>query len=270
LHNVRYAKVRLPDRLAGIDRAAVGVLAFAGPAQRPVACAVTPFVDGDDVVITSLLAVLAKVRSIRRDPQVAILAGETQLRGNARVQLDETGEVFRARLQAQELRKYPPSRVLLRLPLHRRFLWWYSGRAIIRLNSDAAITPGSDRVTVTFFCPDGLPRIVPLPRSPSLDGPVIDLRAAGAGRPFPDGPACLLVHEEHRRSADLRQLRLSGDIRNGRLAVSRRAGSLSPARASLRGRVAELRAMAKMAEANRELLAAWRDDPAEGSGSGPR
>lgn len=245
----------------------MGVLAFVGPAHRPVACAVTPFVDGDDVVITSLLAVLAKVRSIRIDPRVAILAGEAQLRGNARVQLDETGEVFRARLQAQELRKYPPSRTLLRLPLHRRLLWWYSGRVIIRLNSDVSATPGSDRVTVTFFCSDGLPRIVPLRHAPPLDEPVIDLRAAGADRPFPDGPACLLVHEEHHRSTDLRQLRLSGDINDGRLAVSRRAGSLSPARASLRGRIAELRGMGRMAEANRPLLAALHDEPADGRGS---
>ena len=155
---------------------------------------------------------------------------------------------------------------MLRLPLHRRFLWWYSGRVIIRLKSGTAVTPGSDRVTVTHFCRDGLPRIVPLRRVPSLDGPVIDLRAAGADLPFPDGPACLLVHEEYRRSADLRQLRLSGDIRNSQLVVSRRTGSLSPAPAGLRRRIAELREMAKMAEANRPLLAGWRNNPTEGSG----
>jgi hypothetical protein len=260
---MRYANAPVPGRLAAVDRTAVGVLAFTGSAQRPVACAVTPFVDGDDAVVTSVLALLRKVGSIRRNPSVALLAGEVQLRGNARVQLDEAGVVFRARLQAQELRKYPPSRMLLRLPFHRRLFWWYAGRAIIRVNSGITVTPGSDRVTVTYFSGDGLPLIVPLQRVPPLDGPTVDLRGVSADGSFPDGPACLLVHEEYRRCADLRQLRLSGDISDNQFVVSRRVGSLRPAQASLRKRLSELRAMAAMATANRALIAAWRDGRSE-------
>jgi hypothetical protein len=260
---VRYVMSPVPERLSGIDGAAVGVLAFTGLARRPVACAVTPLVDGDDVVVTSVLALLRKAGSIRRDPRVAILAGELQLRGSARVQLDEKGEVFRARLRAQEFRKYPPSRTLLRLPFHRRWLWWYAGRVLIRLNSGTAATPGSDRITVTYFGPDGLPRIVPLPRVPRLDSPAIDLSAVGVDGLFPDGPACLLVHEEYRRGADLRQLRLSGDIKNNEFVVSRSAGSLRGTPPSLRRRLAELRGMARMAQANRALIAVWRDNRSE-------
>jgi hypothetical protein len=257
---MRYAKGATARRLSGVDRAAIGVLAFVRPGGRPIACAVTPLVDGDDAVVTSVLALLRKVESIRRDPRVALLAGEAQLRGNARVQLDEKGGVFRARLQAQELRKYPPSRTLLHLPLHRRFLWWYAGRAIIRLNADITVTPGSDRVTVTYIGRDGLPRIVPLPGTPHLDRPVIDLGAVSADSPWPDGPACLLVHEEYRRYADLRQLRLSGDIKDSQFVVRTSAGSLGPAPAGLRRHIAELRGMSKLAVANRALIAAWRDD----------
>jgi hypothetical protein len=262
LYNVRYATERGVDRLAAVDEAAVGVLAFVGPAGRPVACPVTPFVDGGDAVITSVLAFLGKVGAIRRDPRVALLAGGVQLRGNARVQLDETGTVFRARFQAQELRKYPPSRLLLRLPFHRRFLWWYAGRAIIRLDSGIESTPGSDRITLTHLDGDGLPRIVPLNRLPRADEPLIDLRAAGVDDPPPDGPACLLVHDEFRRFRDLRQLRLTGDITNGQLVIRRRAGSLSPSPRGLRTQISGLRAMSKAAGANRALLAVWRDPQA--------
>jgi hypothetical protein len=256
---VRYVKQPAADRLAAVDGAAVGVLAFVGPARRPVACTVTPFVDGGDAVITSVLALLGKVEAIRRDPRVALLAGGVQLRGNARVQLDETGTVFRARFQAQELRKYPPSRVLLRLPFYRRFLWWYAGRAIIRLNSGIDVTPGSDRITLTYLDGDGLPRLVPLTRLP-VNEPLIDLRAAGVDDPPPDGPACLLVHDEYRRYRDLRQLRLSGDIAGGEFVIRRRVGSLSPSPSGLRAHISGLRAMSLTAGTNRRLLATWRDD----------
>jgi hypothetical protein len=260
LHNVRYAKEPVAGRLAAVDEAAVGVLAFVGPARRPVACPVTPFVDGDDAVITSVLAVLGKVAAIRRDPRVALLAGGAQLRGNARVELDESGTVFRARFQAQELRKYPPSRLLLRLPFHRRLLWWYAGRAIIRLNCGIDITPGSDRITLTYLDGDGLPRVVPLTRLPRADEPLIDLRAAGVDDPPPDGPACLLVHDEFRRFRDLRQLRLSGDVADGQFVIRRRAGSLSASPRGPRATISGLHAMSKAAGTNRALLASWRDD----------
>lgn len=257
-HNVRYANTSVSGHLAAVDRAPIGVLAFIGPAGRPVACPVTPFVDGEDVVVTSVLALLGKVTAIRQDPRVAILAGGVELRGNARVQLDETGDVFRSRLQRQELRKYPPSRMLLRLPFHRRFLWWYAGRAIIRLSRDVSITPGSDRVTLTHLGTDGRPRIVPLTCMPCLDGPVIDLRSVGLDEPLPSGPACLLVHDEYSRYRDLRQLRLGGDIADGRLEVRRRAGSLRPGAMSVHARLSGLRGLSNAAKANRALLAAWR------------
>jgi hypothetical protein len=155
---VRYAKQPAAGPLAAVDGAAVGVLAFVGPARRPVACPVTPFVDGEDAVITSVLALLGKVEAIRRDPRVA-------------------------------------------------------------------------------------------------------LRAAGVDDPPPDGPACLLVHDEFRRYWDLRQLRLGGDISNGQFVIRRRAGSLSPSPRGLRVQISGLRAMSRTAGTNRALLARWRDDP---------
>jgi hypothetical protein len=86
---MRYANAPVPERLAAVDRTAIGVLAFTRSARRPVACVVTPFVDGEDAVVTSVLALLRKVGSIRRNPDVAVLAGELQLRGNARARLPD-------------------------------------------------------------------------------------------------------------------------------------------------------------------------------------
>jgi hypothetical protein len=216
-------------------------------------------VDGEDAVITSVLALLGKVRAIRRDPRVALLAGGVQLRGCARVQLDEAGIQFGAGLARQEMQKYPPSRLLLRFPL-RRLLWWYSGRAIIRLTSALTPTPGDDRITLTVLAADGLPQIMPVTRVPALDEPVIDLSESGLAQSPADGPACLIVHDEYRGGSDLRQLRLSGNIAGGQLVVRRSAGSLSQAPGGIVAQLAGFRQMAAAARANRSELASWRGE----------
>ncbi|MGH3321309.1 MAG: hypothetical protein ACRDN9_14255 [Streptosporangiaceae bacterium] len=257
---------RVVDHLAPVDRATVAILAFVGSTGRPVACPVTPLVDGDDVVVSSVLALIRKVASIRRDPRVAVLAGGSQVRGLAQVELDEDGEFFHKIFRDQELRKYPPSRVLLRMPGHRRLFWWYAGRVLIRLSAPVGPTPGDDRATLTRFDLDGLPRVDPLPRLADADEATIDLGAAGLAGSVPEGRGCIVIHEEHNGGSDLRQLRLSGDIADGRFIVGRRTGSLLPARASPRDRVAGLRAMASQAKANQAMLAAWRQENTASTG----
>ena len=106
----------------------------------------------------------------------------------------------------------PACRFLLRLPGHRRFLWWYVGRAVVRLPADGVrAVPGSDRVTVTGIDHDGLVSVVPVTGDVQLDADEIALLVG-----LPDGPACLLVHEESACQSDLRQLRLQGELVSGR------------------------------------------------------
>lgn len=230
-----------------VDAALVGVLGWLDREGRPRACAVTPYRIDDDVVVTSTLALLGKVRALRRDPRAVVLAGGFEVAGRASLELDVTPASFDRWIREQELAKYPPARSLLSLPAHRRLLWWYVGRALVRLPlANATATPGPDRVTLTFVGGEG-PRIIPLPVP-------FDIEGASSGSTtevppgVPDGPACVLVHEELEDFAALLQMRLVGDVRAGAFTVTSRTGSLAPA---VPGPIAQLRELRRLAKAAR-------------------
>lgn len=120
---------------------------------------------------------------------------------------------------------------------------------------DIQTTPGSDRVTVTGIDHDGLVNIVPVAASGQLDADEIAL-----GVSLPDGPVCLLVHEESRGLSDLRQLRLEGELVSGRLFVRKRSGSLAPSRWSAITQIWGLGALGRAAKANRARIEAWKGE----------
>jgi len=255
----------LPD---AIDRAPVAVLAYRGRDGSPISVPVTPLRDGDAAVVTSTLALVAKVAAIRRDPRVALRVGPHEIRARAVVELDEDGSVFAARLRDQELRKFPPSRLLLGFPGHRRLLWWYAGRILIHLPLDgppreAGPVAVSDRITCTTIGEDGWPRIAILEM---VDAP---LRAACPGDRITlptgfgseAGVACrarILVHDEDPGMNDLRQLHLSGMLSDGGFLVDRVAGDLESAAVGSFGQVVQLRDLARSARRHRPTVARWR------------
>jgi hypothetical protein len=248
MHNMCCAKA---DAVEALDAASVGAFAFVGKDGRPRACPVTPYLYAGEAVVSSTLAFTAKVAAVRRDPRVALLAGGCLVRGRATLDVDLTSKSFDERVRRQELRKYPPSRLLLAIPGHRRLLWWYVGRASIAIPlGDCVGVPGSDRMTVTFL--DGeFPRIVPL--DPATD-------TSGDEIPVPvrhEGAACLLVHDEEPDMADLRQLTLHGVIRDGTFRAERRAGSLDPSHPGPLDQLRTLRALGHAARKNRPVLARW-------------
>lgn len=248
MHNMCCAKA---DAAAALDAAAVGVFAFAGKDGRPRACAVTPYLYAGQAVVSSTLAFTAKVAAVRRDPRVALLAGGWLVRGRAALEVDLTSTTFDERVRDQELRKYPPSRLLLAIPGHRRLLWWYVGRASIAIPiGDGAPVPGSDRVTVTIL-DGGLPRIVPLDSATDVSGDEIPVPVRH------DGAACLLVHDEEPGMADLRQLTLHGAVRDGIFRAGRRTGSLDPSHPGALDQLRTLRALGRAARGNRPVLARW-------------
>jgi hypothetical protein len=237
------------DAYQALDAATVGVFAFAGSDGRPRACAVTPYLDAGQALVTSTLAFTAKIAAVRRDPRVALLAGGCLVRGRAALDVDLTSKTFDERVRSQELRKYPPARRLLAIPGHRRLLWWYVGRASIAIPlSDCAPVPGSDRITVTLL-DAGLPRIVSLDPATDVLGDEIPVPAARTGA------ACLLVHDEDPGMADLRQLTLHGTVRDGTFRVERRSGSLVPTHPGPLDQLRSLRALGRAARKNRPVLA---------------
>jgi hypothetical protein len=245
------------EALKAVTNAAIGVFGFIGRDGRPLSCAVTPYLDGGQPVVTSTLALVGKIGAVLRDERVALLAGGAQARGRATVTVEDDGTWFDQVIRAQELRKYPPARFLLRLPGHRRLLWWYVGRAVVRLPADGLrAVPGSDRVTVTGIDHDGLVSVVPVPGDVPLDADQIPLPAG-----LPDGPACLLVHEESAGMADLRQLRLEGELVCGRLTVRRRDGTLTAAKHGPLAQLRDLAALSRAATANRPRIESWKTGP---------
>jgi len=243
--------------LAAMNDAPVGVFGFIGRSGRPVSCAVTPYLDGGQPVVTSTLALVGKIGAVLRDERVALLAGGAQARGRATVAIEDDGEWFDRVIRAQELRKYPPARFLLRLPGHRRLLWWYVGRAVVHLPADGLrAVPGSDRVTVTGIDHDGLVSVVPVTGDVQLDADEIPLPAG-----LPDGPVCLLVHEESAGLSDLRQLRLEGELVSGRLSVQRRSGTLAATHRSPLAQLRDLAALGRAATANRPRIESWKTRP---------
>src|SRR5580693_1116731 len=239
--------------LTAMEGAAVGVFGFIGRGGRPLSCAVTPYLDAGQPVVTSTLALVGKVGAVLRDDRVALLAGGVQARGRAAVAIEDDGEWFDRVIRAQELRKHPPARFLLRLPGHRRLLWWYVGRAVVRLPADGRAVPGPDRVTVTGIDHDGLVSVVPVPGDVPLDADEIPLQAG-----LPDGPACLLVHEESAGMSDLRQLRLDGELVSGRLSVQRRSGTLAATRRGPLAQLRDLAALGRAATDNRPRIESWK------------
>lgn len=247
MHNMCSAT---PDTADLVDATSVAVLAWLDRWGAPRSCAVTPYRIADEVVVTSTLALLGKVRALSRDPRAALLVGGQQVRGVATVTLDTTSRSFDTMIREQERAKYPPARALLAIPGHRRLLWWYVGRAFIRVPLEfASPAPGSDRVTATIADVDG-PRIVPLDQ---VDG--ISAAAVGAtvklGGDVPDGRVCVLVHEERDDFAELLQLTLSGTVTDGYLTVAQRTGTLEPSKAGMVAQLRQLRALGRSARQSR-------------------
>lgn len=249
------------QQLAQIDGAAVGVLGHVTGSGLPNALAVTPYVVDGTLVVTSTLALIDKAAAIRRDPRVALSAGGVSVSGTASVEVDPTSRWFDRFIRSQEIVKYPPSRSLLALPLHRRVLPWYVGRVIMRISVDAVTDqPCGDGTTVTHLDAAGRLSTANLPQPDDLAAERVDLAAA-----VPDGPALLLVHVEDAAMRDLRQLGLRGDVQRGVLHVTARRGTLTPSSTGAVDHVRQLRSLARRARANREQLTAWPTyDPSEG------
>jgi len=104
--------------LESIAAAPIGVFAYVRKDGTPNAIPVTPFVTGGKIVVTSTLAYVAKAAAVRRDPRVALLAGDVRISTTARVLVDQTPSWFNTHIRDDEIKKFPPTKQLLQLPFN--------------------------------------------------------------------------------------------------------------------------------------------------------
>lgn len=185
----------------------------------------------------------------------------------ASVTADRTGEWTWSGALDQEVRKYPPSQLLIDTAIQRREHWWYVPRWIVRLEPVGKAAPvarrGGPDDGVLFAPEQGMLGAWPVAVD-GWDDDVVDLTALDAVRPLPDrsdDPALLFTHDfaipdQERASA----LAVSGVLQGRRLHVTAREGDrqLAPPRL-----LSRLRAHARFARACREALASYDAESAD-------
>jgi hypothetical protein len=225
-----------PEGLRAIYDAPAGVLAYHGSRGQLVPVAVTPYVLGDDVYITATLAYSQKAQLIRQSPKIALLTGGVYMRADADVYADVKGDFFVKHLLEQEMRKYPPARMLRRIPFHRRLFGWFFGRAIMKLEPIAVETDaGGDAWTLVTEGEDGYPAIHPIAEADPENGDVtIPRELEGAA-----GPAVVFFHSESEDMSDLTSKAFRGEIKEGAfVAKARPTGSQAGGASGQRSRSA--------------------------------
>ncbi len=122
-------------------------LCWVDAAGRPQVTGVVTLVRGGRPAIAFTYAEEALARDLAASPQVALALSEdrstgrsfmpTLLTGRPRLVEDPEGEVFVQDLLTQELRRYPPTRLLADSPLLMREHWWYLPRLVVELEVDS-------------------------------------------------------------------------------------------------------------------------------------
>jgi hypothetical protein len=187
--------------------ATVGELAWLDPGGRPDACPATPLLLGDEPAVAFPYADLELAQRVAAAAAVALVVSDDRLTGRGwrpaaltgrpRLVEDRDGALFADRLLDQELRKYPPARVLADSVMLRREHWWYLPRLIVAV-SEAVAVPVGARPAGTgelLAVAEGADRLYVDTVSATEDGAGSLRLASLAGRPSASGPALLLGHD---------------------------------------------------------------------------
>jgi hypothetical protein len=161
---------------------------------------VVPLVHDDVPVLAFTYADEDLAREVAASPVVALSLTEPRstgtafrplvLTGSPRLVEDPSGYLFATELLDQELRRYPPSRLLADSPLLQREHWWYLPRLIVEIDVDAVTEvparedPSRDLLLVVVGA-DG-----PVVRVARIDGDPERVSLASQ-EPPPPGPAAL-------------------------------------------------------------------------------
>lgn len=264
------------DVLTSAARAARAELAWWTADGRPDAVAIVPLVLDDDVVAALPFSEAAVARQLSQVSTATLVCSDSRmaLKGwspcATRVAVDVTADLTGAWTWTgaldQEVRKHPPSRLLVDTAIQRREHWWYVPRWVVRLRPTGAAWPVARRGPddgVLFVADVDAPAACSVAvrdwsadrvRTISLDPTTADLDGVG-------GPALLFGHDfsvpDQERTS---RLALRGELDAGVVTVSGREGRLALPDTRLLRR---LRAHYRLERACRAALEAYEASPSE-------
>jgi hypothetical protein len=188
-----------------VGASSVSELCWVGDAGRPQARGVVALVRGLRPVLAFTYADELVARDVAGARHVALVLSEPRstgtafrpvvLTGRPRLVEDPSGDLFLTELVTQELRRYPPSRLLADSPLLMREHWWYLPRLVVEIDVDS-LEPSLPRVAPhdhVLVVSDGSTPVVRLAGLADRSGDRIELDVAGT--PAPPGRALIFGQE---------------------------------------------------------------------------
>lgn len=131
-----------------VQASSLGELCWVGPDGRPQVRGVVALVRDTRPAIAFTYADEEVAHQVAAGAGVALALTEPRatstaftpvvLHGTPRLAEDPSGDVYLTDLVTQELRRYPPSRLLADSPLLMREHWWYLPRLVVELDVDVA------------------------------------------------------------------------------------------------------------------------------------
>jgi hypothetical protein len=284
-HNLTYvssiayvARVEPIDATALQSAAAATVraeLGFARPDGTVDGAVVTPLTADGDVVVALPYAERALAEALTAADAVVLvlsdarltLGGWRALAATGRMQLepDPEGARFRDGLVEDELRKYPPARLLANSLMDRRENWWFMPRLICRLTALQDVRPVSARRSPerhgTLVWADAAGLRADTVEVAELGGDRRVRSLGGARLAGAADPACLVRHDCSMPDLERRSvLRERGRLESDVLRVAEREGAVAlPGPPGLLVRIRQHRALARACR--RELARAGREPP---------
>jgi hypothetical protein len=130
-----------------VSASSLGELCWVDTAGQPQARGVVALVRGERPVLAFTYADEPVAREVARAARIALAFTETRsaaqgfrpvlVTGRPRLVEDPKGDLYLEDLVVQELRRYPPSRLLADSPLLMREHWWYLPRLVVEIDVDA-------------------------------------------------------------------------------------------------------------------------------------
>jgi hypothetical protein len=258
------------DVIAIAGRAARAELAWRGADDVLDAIAILPLTIAGDVVAALPIAYAGVARRLAGATSATLVFSDSRmaLKGwspcavpvSVDVTADRTGEWTWTGALDQEVRKHPPSRLLIDTAIQRREHWWYVPRWVVRLRE----TAGARAIARRQGAADGVLFVDGGP-APSAHTVAVDDWAAAvvsltrldtsSGPPPSAGPAVLFGHDfsipDQERTS---RVALHGMLDGPHLTVSRREGDLQLPAPRLLDR---LRAHYRLERACRRALSAY-------------